>query len=247
VFEILIGAASFVAGAIASVVGFGIGSILTPLLSLQIGTRLAVAVVSIPHLAATFVRFWMLREQVDKRVLMNFGIMSAAGGIAGALLHSVATNPALTFLFAALLIFAGLSGIIGYAEKMRFGPKTAWAAGAISGALGGLVGNQGGIRSAALLGFGLSRNAFVATATAVGLVVDAARMPVYLATSAHEIFSMVTIITVSTGAVLAGTFFGTGVLKYIRQDLFHRIVGVVILILGIFMLVRAAIGPLRGW
>jgi uncharacterized membrane protein YfcA len=48
-FEILIGVAAFVAGAIASIAGFGIGSILTPLLSLKAGTRLAFAAISIPH------------------------------------------------------------------------------------------------------------------------------------------------------------------------------------------------------
>lgn len=76
-YEILICAASVIAGAIASIVGFGIGSILTPLLSLQIGTRLAVAAISIPHLVATFVRFWMLRKDVDRRIVINFGIAPA--------------------------------------------------------------------------------------------------------------------------------------------------------------------------
>jgi len=37
------GAAALVAGAIAAVVGFGIGSVLTPVLALQTGTKLAVA------------------------------------------------------------------------------------------------------------------------------------------------------------------------------------------------------------
>ena len=175
----MIGAAAFVAGAIASVAGFGIGSILTPLLSLQTGTRLAVAAISIPHLVATFVRFWLLRRSVDRRVLVNFGIVSACGGLVGALLHSKVSNPALTFVFAGLLIFAGAAGLTGFSGRMSFGPKVTWIAGAASGILGGLAGNQGGIRSAALLGFGLNRQQFVATATAVGLIVDAARMPVY--------------------------------------------------------------------
>ena len=80
-FEVLVATAALVAGAIASVVGFGIGGVLTPLLSLQLGTRLAVAAVSIPHLIATIARFWMLRNQVDRKVLVNFGILSAAGGL----------------------------------------------------------------------------------------------------------------------------------------------------------------------
>ena len=54
---------------------------------------------------------------------------------------------------------------------MRFGGRTAWLAGALSGAFGGLVGNQGGIRSAAMLGLGVQGPAFVATATAIGIAV----------------------------------------------------------------------------
>jgi uncharacterized membrane protein YfcA len=237
---LLIALSSFVAGAIASVTGFGIGSILTPLLSLQAGTRIAVAAVSIPHAVATFVRFWILRREINKRVLLDFGLFSAAGGIVGALLHSVVSNPALTYVFAFLLIFAGLTGVTGHAQKMHFGSNVARVAGAISGALGGLVGNQGGIRSAALVGFDLDQRSFVATATAVGLIVDAARMPVYFATEASGILSLSHIIIVSTIAVLAGTFFGLAVLRGMRRLIFYRSVSVLILLLGVFMLVQAA-------
>ena len=55
--------AAIVAGGIASVTGFGIGSILTPTLSLWMDGRLAVAVVSVPHLVGTAIRFWMLRDR----------------------------------------------------------------------------------------------------------------------------------------------------------------------------------------
>jgi hypothetical protein len=238
-FELLVVAAAFIAGAIASVVGFGMGSILTPLLSLELGTRLAVAAVSIPHSIATFARFWMLRGHVDRRVMLHFGILSAAGGLAGALLHSVASNPALTLVFAVLLIFAGLSGLTGYARKMRFGARAAWIAGAASGALGGLVGNQGGIRSAALLGFGLHRQAFVSTATAIALIVDAARMPVYFVTAGQEMLPAVNLIVLSTIGVLVGTFSGTTILHRISEAVFHRIIGIIILALGCFMFARA--------
>jgi uncharacterized protein len=238
VFKVLIGAASFVAGAVAAVAGFGIGSILTPLVALDAGTRVAVAAVSVPHLAGTFVRFWMLRRNVDRRVLVNFGILSAAGGLAGALLHSVAPSPVLTRVFAALLIFAGLTAVSGYAGKIRFGRGAAWVAGGASGMLGGLVGNQGGIRSAALLGFGLERQAFVGTATAIGLIVDAARIPVYLGTAGGEMAAIWKLIAIGTAGVLAGTFFGTRVLRRIREKAFQRFIGVVLLVLGVVMVWR---------
>ena len=48
-------------GATASVLGFGIGSMLTPLLTAPLGASLAVAAVSLPHAVATAVRCWRLR------------------------------------------------------------------------------------------------------------------------------------------------------------------------------------------
>src|SRR5207244_503160 len=114
-------------------------------------------------------------------VLVRFGIPSAVGGLAGATLQSVAGGPLLAVVFGGLLLFAGLGGITGFSQRMRFGARVAWFGGLASGLLGGLVGNQGGIRSAALLGFDVERDAFVATATAVALVVDGARIPVALA------------------------------------------------------------------
>src|SRR5512132_396744 len=184
-FQVILFIAAALAGAIATVTGFGIGSVLTPLLAVRVGTQLAVAAISIPHFLATALRFWRLRAHVDRRVLLSFGIPSAAGGLTGALLHSVAGNRVLAIAFGAILIFVGVSELSGLARRMKFGGVVAWIAGALSGFLGGLVGNQGGIRSAALLGFDVDKRAFVATATAIGIVVDTARMPVYVATEAR--------------------------------------------------------------
>ncbi|HZM63371.1 MAG TPA: sulfite exporter TauE/SafE family protein, partial [Vicinamibacterales bacterium] len=111
---------SALAGALASVTGFGIGSLLTPLLALRMDTRLAVAVVSVPHVVGTAVRFWLMSGGVDRRVLVSFGVTSAAGGLTGALLQGVASNRWLTVLFGGLLLFAAVSEAIGLAARMRF-------------------------------------------------------------------------------------------------------------------------------
>jgi hypothetical protein len=91
------------------------------------------------------------------------------------------------FGIAAVAVLAG--GITEYSDRMRFGHTTALIAGVASGGFGGLVGNQGGIRSAAMLGLGLHGPAFVAAATAIALAVDAARMPFYFITEPKEIFT----------------------------------------------------------
>ena len=182
-FEIAVALAALLAGAIASIAGFGIGSVLTPLLAARFGTKLAVAAVSIPHVIGTAVRFWLLRGHVDRRIFVWFGITSAAGGLLGALLNAYASNRGLAIVFGCLLLFVGLSELTGFMNAVHVGRRAAWTAGALSGMFGGLVGNQGGIRTAALLAFDADKEAFVATATAVGLVVDGARLPVYLPVS----------------------------------------------------------------
>ncbi len=231
-------AIAVIAAGFASVTGFGIGSLITPVLSLSVGTKLAVAIVSIPHFIATAIRFWILRRHVDKQVLLGFGVMSAIGGLVGALLHAHFATPALTLIFGAILIFAGFTGVTRLSEKMRFHGVGSWIAGGVSGMLGGMVGNQGGIRSAALLGFQISRESFVATATAIGLLVDAARMPVYFWSEWNGIMDSSKWILLTTLGVIAGTLIGGKILKSLPERTFRRIVSSLILILGMFMFYR---------
>jgi uncharacterized membrane protein YfcA len=224
----LIAAAGFFAGGVAAIVGFGIGSIFTPLLSLWIDARVAVAAISIPHLIGTAVRFYLLEGRVDRRVLWSFGVASAIGGISGALLNTVFSSPALLQLLAVLLL----------SRRIVFRGALAWVAGALSGLLGGIVGNQGGLRSAALLGFQMDRNTFVATVTAIGLMVDAARMPVYFAAYSGELRQLVMPIAVATIATIAGTVIGGRLLRRIPESWFRRIVAIVLLVLGLGLLLR---------
>jgi uncharacterized membrane protein YfcA len=223
------------AGAVASISGFGIGSLLTPLLATWVGTKLAVAVVSVPHFLGTALRFWLIREHVDRRVLLSFGVTSAIGGLVGALLHVWLRSAILGYVLAALLVFAGIMALSGMAQHMRFGRTTAWVAGALSGIFGGLVGNQGGIRSAALLGFDVQRDAFVATATAIALLVDVFRMPVYAATQWHSILSVWPLMATATVGVLAGTLIGKRILGWIPERAFRLLIALVVLVLGIWM------------
>lgn len=236
--EIAVLGTAIVAGGVASVVGFGIGSLVTPVLSLSVGTKLAVALVSIPHLVGTAIRFFMLHQHVDRRVLVQFGLMSAIGGLAGALLHASFATPALSLIFGAILLFAGFMGSTGLSERLRFQGVGAWVAGGVSGLLGGMVGNQGGIRSAALLGFDVSKETFVATATAIGLIVDAARMPVYFWNQHDAMLQNGKWIAVATIGVVAGTLLGTKLLAKLDQRTFRRVVSGFIFLLGVFMFYR---------
>jgi uncharacterized membrane protein YfcA len=238
-FDAVLIIAGVIAGSIAAVTGFGIGSLLTPIFALQVDTRLAVALVSIPHLIGTLFRFALMHGRVDRRVLWSFGLTSAAGGLVGGLLYGVASNEWLTILFGVLLLFAAVSETTGFARNMRFRGWIAWIAGALSGLLGGLVGNQGGIRSAALIAFDLRKEMFVGTATAIALFVDGARVPIYLYLEHDEMRAMLWWIALAIVGVIAGTLIGRRTLGRIPDVWFRRVLALTLAILGVVMLVRA--------
>ncbi|NIP82943.1 MAG: TSUP family transporter, partial [Gemmatimonadetes bacterium] len=167
-------------------------------------------------------------------------IASAAGGLLGALFHARAGSPTLAVVFGVLLVLAGVSELTGLARKVELTGAAGWAAGGLSGVFGGLVGNQGGIRSAALLGFHLSRHAFVATATAIALAVDVARMPVYFVAEGAAILERWPLVALTVVGVVVGTLAGEKILGRIPERVFRTVVAVLILGLGIYMLSRGA-------
>lgn len=238
-FGLVLGAVAVIAAAIAAVTGFGVGSLLTPVLALETGTKLAVAAVGIPHFIGTAQRFWMLRRYVDRRILVGFGVASAVGGLAGALLATRFSSRVLAVVFGALLVLAGVSELTGWIQRIQWGRRAAWIAGAISGALGGLVGNQGGIRTAAMLGFNVPKESFVATATAIALFVDGARLPVYLATQWREIAGIWPLLVPAIAGTVIGTAYGTRVLGRLPAARFRKVVAILLIALGLYMSLAA--------
>ena len=236
-FDFVVFCAGFAGGAVASIAGFGIGSVLTLAIASAAGTKLAVAAVSIPHVIGTSIRFWRFRQEVDWTVVRSFGLMSAAGGLTGALLNTWATNRALEIVFGSLLLLAGASQVTGYGKRWRLRGALAWFGGALSGFFGGLVGNQGGIRTAAMLGFDVNRRQFVATTTAVALLIDVARVPVYLAVERTALLHLWPAIALATIGVIIGTLVGERLLARVPEQRFRTIVGTLLLLLGVSFLI----------
>jgi uncharacterized protein len=235
----LVGAAAILAGSVAAVSGFGIGSLLTPLLVLWMPTAEAVAVLAIPHAIATGVRWLRLRSAVHRPTFRQFGIASAAGGLAGAALQSRLGSPVLTVVLASLLLVAGTTEVLERRVPLPQTPAWRLLGGTLSGFFGGLVGNQGGIRSAALLGFQLPPLQLVATATASALLVDGARIPIYLVSRGEVIAERAPLWIAATIGAVIGTFLGVPVLSRIPARTYRRLLGVLLMILGLALLAAA--------
>ena len=84
----------------------------------------------------------------------------------------------------------------------------------------------------------MGNNAFVATATAIALLIDVCRMPVYAALPFHQIVAEWRLAALATVGVVIGTLSGKWMLQRIPQNVFRAMVATIVLALGIWMLVH---------
>ena len=237
-FYLLLFIVGILSGATASIAGFGIGSLLTPLFATTLGMTTSIAAVSIPHAIATAVRCWRLRASIDWRVMRTFGVTSAIGGFVGSLLFMRFSNRALTITLGLLLIATAISAWTNWTRRAKVGPRASSVMGFVSGGFGGVAGNQGGLRAAALFAFQLAPAAFVATSTATGLLVDAARLPLYLWRAGAGLVPLAAPIGAATAGVLIGTVAGERVLMGMSTETFRKVVATLVGGLGVWILTR---------
>ncbi len=78
---------------------------------------------------------------------------------------------------------------------------------------------------------------FVATATAIGVSVDAVRMPISFATASRQIFAAWPALIVAIIGVVIGTLASERVLRSIPERLFRETVSAILLAIGLVLLV----------
>jgi uncharacterized membrane protein YfcA len=169
--------------------GFGLGTILMPVVAIFLPVPIAIAITAVVHFMNKIFKLLLLWRHVDMRVLVVFGIPALLAAIPGALLLDYISelNPLATYMLlgnehsiAPVKLVAGLLLIFfAVAEQVpflrnntlrRFGLPVG---GLLSGFFGGLTGQQGAFRSAFLVQDNLSEKAFIATNAAIAALVDA--------------------------------------------------------------------------
>ena len=84
----------------------------------------------------------------------------------------------------------------------------------------------------------MKKERFVATATATALFVDAARVPIYAVAERREVAAIWPLVLLATVGTLAGTLGGQWMLPRVPEHRFRKVVGTIILFLGIGTLIR---------
>ena len=247
---IIVCVAALLASALTLFSGFGVGTLLMPVIALFFPLEVAIAMTAIVHLTNNLFKIGLLGRKAELSVLLKFGIPAVIAAFVGAgLLNWLGKMEPLyqyTVFGREFQIFA-LKLVIGFLivsfvalelspsfSKVALPRKWLSLGGVISGFFGGLSGHQGAFRSMFLMKIGLDKEAFVATGVVIAVMVDLSRMVVYGArlSSQSSMVEWPLVIAASVSA-FAGAYFGARLLKKVTIRSVQLIVSVLLIVVGV--------------
>lgn len=230
--------------------GFGLGTILTPVLVIFFPVEVAIALTGIVHLLSNFFKIGLVGKQINWQVGIKFGATAIIGAFIGAALLLMFSNnsplytytlndklfsiTAIKLIISALMIVFALFEVVPALKNIQFSENKLYAGGLVSGFFGGLSGNQGALRSMFLIRSGLTKEGFIATGILIACVVDLTRLSVYFSRlSSVNIQDNLTVLITAVCSAFAGAYIGSKLLKKVTLNFVQRTVTVMIILLAI--------------
>lgn len=247
--EIIIVIAAFIGALLTFFSGFGLGTILTPIFALFYPIETAIIMTALVHFANNILKIILVGKSVNKKILFSFGFTSILGAIIGSLIlgyfstendfvqyslfkHTFLTTQSKILIGILMVLF---SVVELFSEKLstNFTLKNIGLGGFISGLFGGFSGNQGAIRSFFLSKLNLSAAEYIATGTAIALMVDFSRIGVYFNTSVSFDFKFSINVIVVMLAAFGGTLIGKKYLKKVNKEFLNFIIAFFLIVIGL--------------
>lgn len=252
---LIIGGVAFFTSILTFFSGFGVGTILTPAFVLFFPIDIAVAMTAIVHFLNNLFKMGLTFKDINKTVLIKFGITAIPLAFLGAwLLMNFSNNNRILYEFTIgdkiltiklveliigimMLVFA-IFELLPTPNKKTFKNNMLYLGGAISGFFGGLSGHQGALRTIFLLRSGLTKESFIATGIAIACVVDVSRISIYFAKlESISLTDNLWIITFTTLCAFAGAFIGKKLLKKVTITFIQYVVSILIIIISVLLIV----------
>lgn len=256
--SLLIGVAACLVSLLTFFSGFGLGTLLMPLLALMVPLEQAIAATAVAHLCNNLFKVGVVGRHADRRVLLRFGGTAIAAAFLGAWMltalgsmepvytaewagRAVAVTP-LKLAAAALIVFFAMAELLPAWRAWSVPSKYMPLGGALSGFFGGLSGHQGAFRSAFLLRAGLSKEAFIGTGVVIASAVDLARLGVYLVLEVGNFAGLDSrtadapwrwdLLGAACAGAIAGSIAGTRLLKKTTLEGVRAVAAILMILIG---------------
>ncbi|MEQ1680008.1 MAG: sulfite exporter TauE/SafE family protein [Nitrospira sp.] len=241
--------AALLASALTLFSGFGLGTLLMPVVALFFPLDLAIAMTAMVHLANNLFKIWLLGRKADSSVLLKFGLPAIVAAFVGAALltylgelnpiyeyHAFGSDrqvSALKLVIGVLIVSFVVLELSPTFSTVALDRKWLPLGGMISGFFGGLSGHQGAFRSMFLIKAGLEKEAFVATGVVLAVMVDVARMVIYGADlSVHDRAIDWPLVIGACISAFTGAYVGAKMLKKITLRSVQLMVSALLIVVG---------------
>ncbi|HEY5235856.1 MAG TPA: sulfite exporter TauE/SafE family protein [Rhabdochlamydiaceae bacterium] len=242
---LLITLSAFLASLVTFYSGFGLATILMPIIAVFFPLPIAIVLTAVVHLVHSLLRTGLLWKAINWKIVIRFGIPALIAVIPGALalqaLSQIAPLKKYTFFaihgeISILHLCIGLLLIMFATMEMfpnKIRVKNLMLGGVLSGFFGGLSGNQGAIRSAFLINTHLGKEAFIGTNAIIGAVVDIFRIVIYSWSFGQLLIHIdKALLGTALGGALAGIFLGMILLKKVTIGFIQKVIVALLYFLG---------------
>lgn len=223
---------AFIAAAVASVAGFGSATMTIPFLAWIIGFKEAIILVAFFHGFSNLFKLVALRQMVNLRLMLLYGIPTVITAIVGAYLLEVIAPKGIGLGVGIFLILFAIYSLINPSRTLPEKDYLLVTGGLLSGFTAGLIGLGGAIRGAFLISTKIRKETYVATSAAIALCTDIARCTTYVVRGNLEsqYFWYIPVLIV---VAFAGTRLGVRLLKRLPELIVKQVVLVVLVLASI--------------
>lgn len=228
---------TFLAGIVGTVTGFGISTVMVPVVLLFLPLAETLLLVGVIHWFGDIWKMYFFKKGVDWGLLIFFGVPGIAMAYIGASLVLQLPEQLVSQFLGAILIAYVIFLLLRPSFKIKKTPLIASLGGAGSGFLGGLTGVGGGaLRAVVLTAFNVPKSTYIFTSGLLGAVIDASRIATYYlgGTRINGILTLGLILFIPASFV--GALVAKRIVNKIPQQKFKVVVSVFLFVIGVKLL-----------
>lgn len=218
---------------ICSITGFGTTTIALPILLLFYPIHESILFMAIIHWIENIWRLILFRKGFNLKIILQVGIPAVVAAIIGAHTSIEMSEYILAKILGTFLLLYAIFFVLKPKYKLPQNLLTTGIGGISSGFFAGIIGLGGAIRSAFLNAFGLTSICYLFSTNAISLLIDTARVPIYLSNGSILDYAFLWAIILFIPFSFLGTILARKIVLKISMDVFRIIVTIFLGLSGI--------------
>jgi len=223
---LLIGLFTFIASLIGTVSGFGLSTIMVPVLSLFYSFPIVLLFVGIIHLFGDIWKIIFFRRGANWKLIILFGIPGILFSYVGASLSVGSPEVLLKRFLGGFLLMYVVFLFVRQNWNIPADNRSSITGGTLSGFFAGLFGVGGAVRSAFLSTFNLPKEMYIFTSGMIAFFIDITRITKYITSRTSMPEHLIFILLIAIPISLTGAYTAKKIVNKVPQKYFRLVIAV---------------------